>query len=123
MDKTYTIHFITGQTVEVPGMDGPVPGLALIATPCQCGTHDLYAVLHVRSGTALFFNFSPEPLGEHVWAALEGLDWSRSAAELLQDTAVTDAIATAVVRAGGAVSSVAVPPLPDVPPPVDRVIG
>lgn len=100
MRSTFRVRYGDGEVVDAPGIPAPVPGLAIIQVTCQC--HDaLHAITHTRSGTGLMFAHSVEEFGQVVWAALAKVDWQRSAADLIQDRLVTEAVATAMVACPG----------------------
>lgn len=100
MDKTYTVRAVTGGTMQAHGIDTPVPGLALVSPEaCDCGQR-LYALLHVRSGAAVFYTHTPEALGEEQWARLKQFDWDRSADEIDADPNLNEILAAVMVITG-----------------------
>jgi hypothetical protein len=82
--KQYTSLLADGTYIEVSGVDAPVEGLAVVRVPpCDCGA-DLYAVLHVRSGSGLFFTHDPVDF-DVMWNILFDVDWTRSTEEIRWD--------------------------------------
>jgi hypothetical protein len=84
--KQYSGLNSDGNLFAVWGVDAPVPGLALVQVgqPCKCGA-EFFGVMHVRSGSGLFFSHSPENFGQSVWDTLREADWTRSAIEIERD--------------------------------------
>lgn len=113
--KQYTGLDSDGTHLAVTGIDAPVPGLAIVEVPpCKCGA-DLYGVLHVRSGSGLFFAHDPADFGADVWAALSRVDWTRSAEEIAEDPAARTATQAAFALVLGAFYGVPTEPAGDVP--------
>jgi hypothetical protein len=92
--KRYQGLVADGTHFDVWGVDSPVPGLAIVQVPpCDCGA-ELYGVMHIRSGSGLFFAHSAESFGPEVWTILSGVDWTQSAVEIEND----GGLAVAAVR-------------------------
>lgn len=122
MDKTFTVRAVTGGTLLLPGLEIPVPGLALVKHQCDCEAA-LYALLHIRSGAAILYAHSPEVFGEHQWERLRVCDWTQTAEALDRDPKTNEAIARTVVITPGVYmgsEKTALDELTDVEPPAPR---
>lgn len=122
MDKTFSVRSVDGSMMQLPGLEVPVPGLALVKHECQCEC-SLYALLHIRSGAAVMYAHSPEVFGEPQWERLRTCDWTQTAEDLDRDPQLNEAIAATVVISKGVYmgSAKAQMDLGDVDPPAPRI--
>lgn len=85
MRQTYTIKWRDG-TEQRPGIPTPIDGLALVDLGGDCG----YSLTHVRSGLAIVYAPSPEPLAMAA-RELEGIDWTQPGDELTSTVEAVEA--------------------------------
>lgn len=123
MDKTFTVRAVAGGMMQLPGLEVPVPGLALVKHQCDCDSA-LYALLHIRSGAAILYSHSPEVFGDPQWERLRVCDWTQAAEDLDRDPTMNEAIAMTVVVTPGVYmgsEKTNADGLADVEPPAPRI--